>query len=427
MGLTGDVAQVLMCWWDERLIERLKEKGMDVMMYKRLVDDINMVLRRRWGGDDHGVEPLDMRNMGFVQEVANEVLSSIQVTTDYPSKNINRKMPILDLSVWMETQFDQETHEVNVNVLHEYYSKEVSSKAVIDARSAVPWKMKRTVLTQEVIRILRNCSRRLPWREVCKHVEGFSVRMQFSGYTETFRAQVVRSALCAYDKMIEKDERGEELIYKPREWRRVEREEGRRKKKSDWFKGAEKEKNESVIFVPSTPRGELRRRFLESIKKAGVKVAVAEVPGRSVKRRVQRSDPFQDDVCGDEEKCMICRHGGGRGMCRKTGVTYEVGCKMCGGRYIGETSRNGFTRGREHMEDIMKKNKESPFVVHSEERHGRARLEDYEMKIIGVYGGDATKRQVAEAINIQHAQGSTLINRQDEWRQVRLPRIQMYL
>ena len=115
-------------------------------------------------------------------------------------------------------------------------------------------------------------------------------------------------------------------------------------------------------------------------------------------------------------------------MCRKTGVTYEVGCKKCGGRYIGETSRNGFTRGREHMEGIVKKNKESPFVVHSEERHGeRAKLEDYKMKITGMYGGDATKRQVAEAIKIQHTQGQELINRQDEWRQVRLPRIQMCL
>ena len=80
------------------------------------------------------------------------------------------------------------------------------------------------------------------------------------------------------------------------------------------------------------------------------------------------------------------------------------------------------------MEGIVKKNKESPFVVHSEERHGeRAKLEDYEMKITGMYGGDATKRQVVEAIKIQHIQGSTLINRQDEWRQVRLPRIQMCL
>ena len=58
--------------------------------------------------------------------------------------------------------------------------------------------------------------------------------------------------------------------------------------------------------------------------------------------------------------------------------------------YIGETSRNGFTRGREHMEGIVKKVKESPFVVHSEERHGMVRVEDFEMKITGMYQGDAT-------------------------------------
>ena len=79
------------------------------------------------------------------------------------------------------------------------------------------------------------------------------------------------------------------------------------------------------------------------------------------------------------------------------------------------------------MEGIVKKVKESPFVVHSEERHGTVRVEDFEMKITGIYQGDATKRQVAEAIKIQHTQGSTLINRQDEWRQVLLPRIQMCL
>ena len=425
LGLTGDVAQVLMCWWDMKVIERLNERGMEVIMYKRYVDDINMVLRKRWGNDDHGSEHLDKKNMDFVQEIANEVLPSIQVTTDYPSKNTNKKMPILDLRVWMEAQFDQVTHEVSVYVIHEYYSKEVSSKAVIDARSAVSWKMKRTVLTQEIVRILRNCSKRLAWSEVCKHVEEYSMRMQFSGYSEIFRAQVVKSALCAYDRMVERDRTGEEPLYRPREWRRVERAEERRKKKSDWFKGAEE--NESVIFIPSTPRGELKKMFLESIRKAGVRIAVAEVPGRNVKRRVQRSDPFQDNVCEDKDKCMICKNENGRGMCRRTGVTYEVECKECGERYIGETSRNGYTRGREHMEDIVRKNKESPLVVHGEEKHGRVRLEDYVMKVTGMYGEDATKRQIAEAITIQHNQGSALINRQDEWRQMKLPRIQMYL
>ena len=232
LGLTGDVAQVLMCWWDEELIKRLDEKGMDVKMYKRLVDDINMVLRKR-GRDDVGEEvgPQDKLNMDFVQRVANEILQCIQVTTDYPTKNQTGKMPILDLRVWMANLFDRVTHEVNVTVMHEHYSKDVSSKAVIDARSAVPWKVKRTILTQEVIRVLRNCSRNLPWKEVCGHVEEYSKRMQFSGYQESFREEVVKSALDAYDSMIDKDQQGEEPMYRTKYWKRVEHAEARRMKK----------------------------------------------------------------------------------------------------------------------------------------------------------------------------------------------------
>ena len=42
------------------------------------------------------------------------------------------------------------------------------------------------------------------------HVEEFSMRMQFTGYDETFRAQVVRSALNAYRQMVTKDQQGKE-------------------------------------------------------------------------------------------------------------------------------------------------------------------------------------------------------------------------
>ena len=69
----------------------------------------------------------------------------------------------------------------------------------------MPWKDKRTILTQEILRVLKNCSRRLPWEEVCTHVETYCSRMQFSGYDKRFRTQVVQSALSAYDKMLEKD------------------------------------------------------------------------------------------------------------------------------------------------------------------------------------------------------------------------------
>ena len=88
--------------------------------------------------------------------------------------------------------------------------------AVINARSAIPWRNKRTILTQEVLRILRNCSDQLPWSTICDHVSMFTARMQYSGYSEQFRAEVVRSALHAYDEMKDKDRKGEVPFYRGR-------------------------------------------------------------------------------------------------------------------------------------------------------------------------------------------------------------------
>ena len=81
--------------------------------------------------------------------------------------------------------------------MQEYYYKEVATKTVIKSRFAVPEKMKRTVLTQGIIRILRNCS--------LLHVEEFYMRMQYSGYNETYKPQVFKSTLNAFDLILDKD------------------------------------------------------------------------------------------------------------------------------------------------------------------------------------------------------------------------------
>ena len=62
----------------------------------------------------------------------------------------------------------------------------------------------------------------------------------------------------------------------PKGWKRVEHAKGRRTKRIDWFKG--KKGNESVIFIPATPQGELRRRFVKAIEEAKVRIGVAVVP-----------------------------------------------------------------------------------------------------------------------------------------------------
>ena len=66
-------------------------------------------------------------------------------------------------------------------VMHEYYMKDVASKAVLNDRSAVPYSMKRTVLTQEALRVLLNCSRELPWERVVFFLNVFMARYSYHG------------------------------------------------------------------------------------------------------------------------------------------------------------------------------------------------------------------------------------------------------
>ena len=83
--------------------------------------------------------------------------------------------------------------------------------------------------------------------------------MQLSGYGQHFRAQVVKSTLNAYDKIIEKDKNTIEPLYRNRNYKRIERVEDKRTNKAKWYNG--KEHNENVILFPATPRIELKRRM----------------------------------------------------------------------------------------------------------------------------------------------------------------------
>ena len=62
-------------------------------------------------------------------------------------------------------------------------------------------------------------------------------------------------------------------------------------------------KNETVVFVPATQGSELKKRYLKTIQKAKLKVAVVKV-----KRKVQRSDPFKSRECQDKEICIGLRY-----------------------------------------------------------------------------------------------------------------------
>ena len=305
----------------------------------------------------------DRRCMALVQKIGNSIHSSIELEVDSPSQHEDGKLPILDLKVWVETrrQSGREEEDGLSVVLHEFYVKDVASKCVINARSALPWNSKRTILTQEVLRILLNCSRELPWATVISHVNHMMLRLQYSGYDQKFRAELVRSALKAYNCLIELDASDEQPLYR----RKVERAEERRGKRESWYR---KGGLDTVIFVPATPGSQLKDRYTREIKDPGFKIKVVEQSGVTLKRMLQRSDPFKEKNCRNIN-CLVCTTGG-RGPCRNTGITYELVCQVCHHQYIGEISRSAYTRGKEHLRALEQREETSVMWRHSCDKHG---------------------------------------------------------
>ena len=185
---------------------------------------------------------------------------------------------------------------------------------------------------------------------------------------------------------------------------------------------------EGVVFLPHTSNSGLQR----VIQKADDQVTQAlgmprtryvEKGGTTIKDLLVKKDPWYKlgGGCG-RTTCHICMSQGGKGTsCRKEGVCYEIECKVCegekeggggegeGGRrrtkYVGETSRSGYERLKEHMwlfsnrkdGDPEKGEANSVLWKHSREEHGGGMsVGDWRSKITSTHF-NALNRQVTEA------------------------------
>ena len=170
----------------------------------------------------------------------------------------------------------------------------------------MPLKDQRTVISQEILRIVLRCSPLLPWERVKMHIEDYMMRLQFSGYDEKFRKQALRSAAKAYNKIKDKVRKGERPLYRRKNWKQSERMKEKRRRKEEWYKakGDKKKKQEeymSVIFVQPTEKSALKKKCEDIIRKSECNVKVVERAGVSIRRKLQKSYPFKKNVvCEDK-------------------------------------------------------------------------------------------------------------------------------
>ena len=84
--------------------------------------------------------------------MGNEIDSDIKMKEDVPGANSDGKLPILDTKMWVERVGEGETQQI----MYELYEKPMVSRLVTMERSSLPIKTKITVLSQEVVRWMRN-------------------------------------------------------------------------------------------------------------------------------------------------------------------------------------------------------------------------------------------------------------------------------
>ena len=88
-----------------------------------------------------------------------------------------------------------------------------------------------------------------------------------------------------------------------------------------------------------------------------------ETGGQTIKSKLKKSNPTAISGYGSPE-CLPCKPGRGKGgNCRSSGVNFEMECQLCPAVtrsvYIGESARNPYSRGKEHIDWGRNKSKNS--------------------------------------------------------------------
>ena len=153
---------------------------------------------------------------------------------------------------------------------------------------------------------------------------------------------------------------------------------------------------------------------IKVVEKAGVKLGKL-LPGLKGKEECGRVD------------CFV-HTSGGKGNCNRESVVYKGTCLTCRDKgkrsvYVGETSRSGYIRGRQHIEAIKdhRKHGNNAFAKHIEEEHG-GRKTEFRMDIVK-HLRTPLERQVSEGVEIARAKADLILNSKLDYFQPGMKRI----
>ena len=425
--------------WNEKFEKLLKtitenSDGIDANpdMLQTYVDDLKSVMKELPPGAEFDSEatkivinrnkieddlkiPSDRRTFEVLKNIANTIDKDVQFTVDVPSDSKDNKMAFLDTKCWME--YGDKNHPQG-KIMHQHYVKPMTAKVGVQIESALSDKVKRTINTQDTIRVLRNCHEDLPEDELNKILSENMKKLQNSGYPEQYRREILISALNGFEKQKEADRNGLTPLYRPKGYMTKERAAEKKAKEKSWYK---QDGSHGYLMVPATPGSKLKKMIETKLKAMNLseKVKIIEKPGEKFIDRMKSSTKRDIRKPCSNPKCIVGRTEKG-GNCRTNEILYEMKCKECGDLYPGETARNAHTRGIEHIEESESLNEDvrekSVLLRHMEEKHDGKKV-DFEMKVLKSFQHNPLARQCAEAIRIRNTDPQKRINNKEEYHQ----------
>ena len=154
--------------------------------------------------------------MEVIVNIAESVDNIIKFTYDVPRNHTNDKFPVLDVEININKK-------ENNRIDYEFYEKPTNNKRIILEVAALSSKQKRTILTQECLRRLRNTKIELGEAIKIKHLNNFMLKMKNSGYPKNYRTEILYSTLVAFDQILSDDSKGVKPLFRSRSWNREER------------------------------------------------------------------------------------------------------------------------------------------------------------------------------------------------------------
>ena len=183
------VARITMLHWDGKLLAKMKQNNLRLDEGARYMDDVRAILagiREGWRWTDDGLyfckeweaedrlleETPTQRSARILQGIMNSILSFLKLPMEIGDDFDDKKLPTLDLKIWIQPGGRM--------IIYEHYEKPMKSNLVVQRKSALSENVKVASLTQEVVRVLLNCSEDLEDKSRVDHLNNLSVKMRTS-------------------------------------------------------------------------------------------------------------------------------------------------------------------------------------------------------------------------------------------------------